>query len=218
VSKTIGLNADERQKVLADVLAKRLGYNNVSAMIRDWLEKGFSEHISEDGVREILFELETVIKKMPVVYFWGRAVHPILAAFVFCIVLTVCGCLQVLSAIVPRSDAVPATLAIPETVVRLPAPIIVPTETNVPSSSPSPTRLAPTLAPRSTATRVVPTIAPRILPNPTATRTIPAARATATVGQSGVRIGAVCRDGTTSTATGSGACSRHGGVAYWLYR
>lgn len=31
------------------------------------------------------------------------------------------------------------------------------------------------------------------------------------------RIGAVCRDGTTSSATGRGACSRHGGVAYWLY-
>jgi|WetSurMetagenome_2_1015567.scaffolds.fasta_scaffold03552_7 hypothetical protein len=27
-----------------------------------------------------------------------------------------------------------------------------------------------------------------------------------------VRIGAVCNDGTTTTATGSGACSHHGGV------
>jgi len=33
-----------------------------------------------------------------------------------------------------------------------------------------------------------------------------------------VRIGAVCRDGTHSSATGSGACSWHDGVAYWLYR
>ncbi|MCM4160884.1 hypothetical protein FHG64_17840 [Antarcticibacterium flavum] len=32
-----------------------------------------------------------------------------------------------------------------------------------------------------------------------------------------VRVGAVCNDGTTSQATGSGACSHHGGVAYWLY-
>ena len=30
------------------------------------------------------------------------------------------------------------------------------------------------------------------------------------------RIGAVCNDGTTSTATGSGACSSHSGVKYWL--
>ena len=32
----------------------------------------------------------------------------------------------------------------------------------------------------------------------------------------GVRTGAVCNDGTTSQATGRGACSRHGGVNYWL--
>lgn len=31
------------------------------------------------------------------------------------------------------------------------------------------------------------------------------------------RIGAVCKDGTTSRATGRGACSHHGGVSYWLY-
>ncbi len=32
------------------------------------------------------------------------------------------------------------------------------------------------------------------------------------------RIGAICRDGTRSYATGRGACSHHGGVAYWLYK
>lgn len=32
----------------------------------------------------------------------------------------------------------------------------------------------------------------------------------------GVRIGAICRDGTRSSATGRGACSHHGGVARWL--
>lgn len=31
------------------------------------------------------------------------------------------------------------------------------------------------------------------------------------------RIGAICRDGWRSSATGSGACSWHGGVARWLY-
>lgn len=30
------------------------------------------------------------------------------------------------------------------------------------------------------------------------------------------RSGAVCKDGTTSTATGSGACSSHGGVDRWI--
>lgn len=31
------------------------------------------------------------------------------------------------------------------------------------------------------------------------------------------RIGAVCNDGTTSKATGRGACSHHGGVSCWQY-
>ena len=30
------------------------------------------------------------------------------------------------------------------------------------------------------------------------------------------RTGAVCRDGTTSGATGRGACSHHGGVDHWI--
>ncbi|ADV48168.1 hypothetical protein Celal_0839 [Cellulophaga algicola DSM 14237] len=32
-----------------------------------------------------------------------------------------------------------------------------------------------------------------------------------------IRVGATCKDGTSSKATGRGACSHHGGVAYWLY-
>ena len=35
---------------------------------------------------------------------------------------------------------------------------------------------------------------------------------------SGVRYGAICRDGTRSSATGRGACSHHGGVSVWLTR
>jgi len=31
------------------------------------------------------------------------------------------------------------------------------------------------------------------------------------------RVGAECNDGTSSTATGSGACSHHGGVRCWDY-
>lgn len=31
------------------------------------------------------------------------------------------------------------------------------------------------------------------------------------------RIGATCRDGSRSRATGRGACSHHGGVEQWLY-
>jgi len=33
-----------------------------------------------------------------------------------------------------------------------------------------------------------------------------------------VRVGAVCADTTLSLANGSGACSGHGGVAWWVYR
>ena len=31
------------------------------------------------------------------------------------------------------------------------------------------------------------------------------------------RVGAICRDGWQSHATGRGACSHHGGVSEWLY-
>ena len=31
------------------------------------------------------------------------------------------------------------------------------------------------------------------------------------------RTGATCRDGSSSSATGRGACSHHGGVAEWTY-
>lgn len=41
------------------------------------------------------------------------------------------------------------------------------------------------------------------------------ANTTAAPGQ--YRIGAICNDGWRSSATGSGACSSHGGVSYWLY-
>lgn len=33
-----------------------------------------------------------------------------------------------------------------------------------------------------------------------------------------VRVGASCKDGSSSSATGRGACSHHGGVAYWKTR
>ena len=32
-----------------------------------------------------------------------------------------------------------------------------------------------------------------------------------------VRVGAICNDGSRSYSTGSGTCSWHGGVHYWLY-
>lgn len=46
---------------------------------------------------------------------------------------------------------------------------------------------------------------------------IPKTKTSANTSTRSVRVGAVCKDGTTSKATGRGACSHHGGVAYWLY-
>ena len=60
---------------------------------------------------------------------------------------------------------------------------------------------APTLAPPS----VSPPPAPPPAPNPPSEP------------PSGRRIGAICRDGTRSSATGRGACSHHGGVREWIY-
>jgi len=40
---------------------------------------------------------------------------------------------------------------------------------------------------------------------------------TTTYNVPGPRIGAICNDGTRSYSTGSGTCSWHGGVDYWLY-
>lgn len=44
----------------------------------------------------------------------------------------------------------------------------------------------------------------------------PLQTAVACDGSHSVRVGAQCVDGTKSSATGSGACSGHGGVNYWL--
>jgi hypothetical protein len=67
--------------------------------------------------------------------------------------------------------------------------------------------------PRDTQSYVVPDF-PTETPKPTPAKEI---GAPGTV-PSGTRIGAICRDGTRSNATGRGACSHHGGVAQWLYR
>jgi hypothetical protein len=63
------------------------------------------------------------------------------------------------------------------------------------------------------------TVLPTATPKPTAVPRPTAAPKPAVVpAPSGGRVGAICRDGTRSSATGRGACSHHGGVAQWLYR
>lgn len=55
-----------------------------------------------------------------------------------------------------------------------------------------------------------------VTPVPSPTNTPAAAPAPTENPLKGQRSGAACRDGTTSSATGRGACSRHGGVDHWL--
>ncbi len=54
-------------------------------------------------------------------------------------------------------------------------------------------------------------------PNSTPTMTPLPASPTSSI-PSGARIGAICNDGTTSDATGSGAYSQHRGVREWIYQ
>ncbi len=83
-----------------------------------------------------------------------------------------------------------------------------PTPTPTPTPPPNP---APTPSPAPTP---APTPAPRPSPAPAPA---PAPSPTPSPSPGRVRVGATCNDGTPSTATGSGACSSHGGVRCWRY-
>lgn len=72
------------------------------------------------------------------------------------------------------------------------------------------------LIPTPLANRVTPTPTKEPTHTPGPTREPKPTAAPAPGG--GQRIGAICRDGTRSSATGSGACSGHGGVDHWIYR
>lgn len=91
-------------------------------------------------------------------------------------------------------------------ITRQPAQQIVPTAQPTPTPSPSP-------IPKPTPTDTpVPTQPPELSTEAPA-QPAPPAQAPST----GERTGAACNDGTTSLATGSGACSHHHGVDHWLY-
>jgi hypothetical protein len=99
------------------------------------------------------------------------------------------------------ADEVRFNLRTPPAVTRLREP---PQAAAAPTARP----VAPTVAPARPAQRPVTSSskpAPRVAPTP-----IP-------VVPSGVRTGAICRDGWRSYSTGSGTCSHHGGVDHWLY-
>jgi hypothetical protein len=54
MAKTIGFNADEDTRLLAEALRKRLGYANTSEMLRDWLKQGIDEEIPAEEQKEII--------------------------------------------------------------------------------------------------------------------------------------------------------------------
>jgi type IV secretory pathway VirB10-like protein len=78
--------------------------------------------------------------------------------------------------------------------------------------------LQPTPTPSPTATLVpTPTDTPTPVPTPQPTEAPAQPALPVQAPSTGERTGAVCNDGTTSMATGSGACSHHHGVNHWLY-
>ncbi len=99
-----------------------------------------------------------------------------------------------------------------------PTPSPEPTIVAVPTSRPSPIATAIPSVPPSPSIAATRTVTPTQLLKPASTPQPTAKPVATSAPSSGVRVGAICKDGTRSTATGSGACSQHGGVSEWLYR
>lgn len=104
----------------------------------------------------------------------------------------------------PAESAAPQTFTSAPASTLAPAPEISPTPTTVPTAA-SPTATEPPAIEHDTPVHKVKTG-----PKPTAPKLL------ATSGTP-VRVGATCRDGSHSDATGQGACSWHNGVRKWLY-
>ena len=97
-----------------------------------------------------------------------------------------------------------------------PTPSASPTLTPTPTCSPTPT-FTPSATPTPTSTPVPPT---PWIPTATLKPTREPTREPTSPPQPTPepdKCGAICVDGTTSSATGGGACSYHGGVKEWLY-
>ncbi len=78
--------------------------------------------------------------------------------------------------------------------------------------------LSPALPPTSTSTvATTPAPAPAPAPSPSPSPAPTPAPSPSAPTSSAVRVGATCRDMTSSSATGRGACSSHGGVYCWRY-
>lgn len=134
-----------------------------------------------------------------------RTLHSLVAGFLSLFVLT--AGLNALAG--PSTGVRPAAVAATASQgpPAVPQPVTSPTTKPRPAQSrapASPTPPAPTIEPDQEIKRI------KLGPKPVAPKPLP------TKGTQ-VRVGAECRDGTSSDATGSGACSWHGGVRHWLY-
>ena len=106
------------------------------------------------------------------------------------------------------TDTLTPTITFTATITLTPTITYTPTNTDTPTITNTPTI---TLTPTRTHT---PTLTPSKTPLPTNTRVVYPTQAPSS---GRVRTGALCDDGTTSGATGRGACSHHGGVRCWYY-
>lgn len=110
------------------------------------------------------------------------------------------------------TDTPSSTFTPSATISPTPSASPTPTLTPTPTTSPSPT-LTPSATPTSTFTPVPPT---PLIPTPTLKPTRKPTSPPPPTPEPD-KCGAICVDGTTSSATGGGACSYHGGVKEWLY-
>jgi len=109
---------------------------------------------------------------------------------------------QTLTPTLTPTDTLTPTVTYTSTITLTPTITDTPTVTYTPTITFTPTRTnTPTLTPSKT-------------PLPTNTRVAYPTQAPST---GRVRTGALCDDNTTSSATGRGACSHHGGVKCWYY-
>ncbi len=94
----------------------------------------------------------------------------------------------------------------------LPSPMAPPSTSRTPSSAQTPS-VTPSSTPTASPT---PTVPPDEVIEPFKLGSKPKPPKMLKTAAPKERVGAVCRDGTHSSATGRGACSWHGGVATWI--
>lgn len=149
--------------------------------------------------------------------FWNTSTANKIVVGIAILATVGCGCCLMFTALgsvlpnatptVTSHKAAPSILAPMNNPTLMQAATETPTATATEMPTPTITAIPPTAVP--------PTIAPTST-NITSASSQPPKTSQATPA-SGSRIGAVCKDGSTTSVKGSGACSGRGGVDHWLY-